>query len=114
MPDRETIIRSLEAIALHGDFGADIVGPVRGALALLREQETRMPDNDRAIPADWEARVDELSKTQDMICRMAVLRHPVDAMELTGWIDCALMLVQQIQDHINEISQMTDKPFTED
>lgn len=73
-----------------------------------------MTDTDRAILADWEARVDELRKTQDMICRMAVLRHPVDAMELTGWIDCARTLVQQIQDHINELSPMTDKPFTED
>lgn len=73
-----------------------------------------MTDSDRAIPADWAPRVDELRKAQDMIARVALLCHPAEPKKALGWIECARKLYTTIQTRINEIGLTTDKPFTED
>ncbi len=74
-----------------------------------------MPESDRAIPEDWGTRVDELRKVQDMIARVALLRNNMaEPPELWGWMVFARTLYTTIQTRINEISPMTDKPFTED
>ena len=71
-------------------------------------------DDTRVMDRDWATRVGELRGVQDMICREAILRKPCDADELVGWTDCAEVMFNLIQDRINELTPMTDKPFTED
>lgn len=73
-----------------------------------------MPDSDRAIPADWEARVDELRKVQDLIAKAALLHYPAESSELLGWFKCARMLYNMIENRGLEINPMAHKPFTED
>lgn len=63
----------------------------------------------------WQIRVDELNHAQDAVCRVALLKRPIDEERLAGWMDFAMEMYNILQDRINTITTpMTDKPFTED